>query len=151
MYAVQGKTAATAATIDHALAQLWNPSTARRLKVFGVWLFKQTAGAADEPVLRRSTARGTPGSTVTPTIVNDFERDLSPVSAPLLDMAAFSVQPTLEALGPFGGVLPAAIGAGYMWTFPEPVEIPAGNGLVITAGVALAFPVSRVTYIFEDG
>jgi hypothetical protein len=148
-YIVHGKTAATAATIDHALAQLWNPSTAYRLRVKEVWVFKQAAGAADEPVLRRATARGTAGSTVTPTIVNNDERALAPPSGALLDMAAFTVQPTLEALGVAGGVLPAAIGTGYMWIFQNLV-VPPGNGLVITTGIALAFPVSRVTFLWDE-
>ena len=152
MYYVHGKTAAaTAATIDHAICQLWNPSASRRLKVYEVHIFKQGAGAADEPVLRRSTVRGTPGATITPTIVNHGERDLAPPSGMLLDIAAFTAQPTLEALGVLGGVAPAAIGSGFMWSFNGELEIPAGNGLVITTGVALAFPISRVSYVLRDG
>lgn len=149
-YGVTGKTAATAATIDHALAQLWNPSTNRRLQIKEIHVVKQAAGAADEPVIRRSTARGTPGSTITPTIVNDFERTVAPPTGALLDMAAFSAQPTLEALSPASFVLPASIGSGYVWVFPEPIYVPVGNGLVITNGVALAFPVSRVTFVWDE-
>jgi hypothetical protein len=150
IYGVTGKTVATAVTIDHAVAQLWNPSTARRIRVREIHVAKQAAGGADEPTLRRSTARGTAGSTITPTIVNDFERDLAPPSGALLDLSAFSAQPTLEALSPASFVVPAAAGAGLMWAFPEPIEIPAASGLVLTTGIALAFPVSRVTFIWQE-
>lgn len=149
MYVVQGKTAATAATIDHAIAALWNPHASIRLKVAAIHVFKQGAGAADEPVIRRSTTRGTAGSTITPTNVNDFERVTAPPSGALLDLAAFSAQPTLEALGLHGAVIASAVGSGLMWVFSEPLEVPAGNGLVLTTGVALAYPVSRVTFEFD--
>lgn len=149
-YVVNGKTAATAATIDHAVAQLWNSSSAKRIFVDEVHVAKQAAGAADEPVLRRSTARGTPGSSITPTIVNDLQRALAPVSGPILDLAAFTVQPTLEALNLNGFALPGAVGAGVMWVFRNSIEIPPGNGLVLTTGVALAFPVCRVTFVWHE-
>lgn len=149
-FSVTGKNAATAATIDHAIAQLWNPSTSKRLWVREIHIFKQAVGAADEPTLRRSTARGTAGSTVTPTSVNEREQIANPPSGFLLDLAAFTVQPTLAASALESCVIPAAIGAGIMWAWSEPWEIPAGQGLVITTGIALAFPVSRITFRVED-
>ena len=149
-YYVNGKTAITAATIDHAITQLWNPSAGRRLTVWEIHVFKQAAGAADEPVLRRSTARGTAGSSIVPTAVNQGKRDIAPPSGAIVDLAAFTAQPTLEALGLAGGVAPAAVGSGFIWTFPDGLMIPAGNGLVLTTGIALAFPVSRVSWVFSD-
>jgi hypothetical protein len=150
-YAVNGKTVATAATIDHAIAQVWNPSGSKRIKLTEMHIFKQAVGAADEPVIRRSTARGTAGSTVTPTSTSEMEQIANPPSGFLLDLAAFTVQPTL-ATGPLhSAVIPAAIGAGIMWTFPDfGIEIPAGQGVVLTTGIALAFPVSRITVVVED-
>ena len=151
-YIVTGKTAATAATIDHAVAQVWNPSTSKRFKVLEFHVFKQGAvGGADEPVIRRSTARGTAGSTVTPAASTEVEQVANPPSGFLLDLATFSVQPTLAAGPLYGAVIPAAIGAGIMWTFTDMgLEVPAGQGLVLTTGVALAFPASRVTVVVED-
>lgn len=153
-FSVTGKTAATAVTVDHAIAQIWNPSTSKRLWVREIHIFKQAVGAADEPVLRRSTARGTPGSTITPTAVNEREQIAVPPSGFLLDLAAFTVQPTLAAgalnTALESAVIPAAIGSGIMWAWAEPWEVPAGQGLVVTTGIALAFPVSRVTFRVED-
>jgi hypothetical protein len=149
-YVAQAKTVATAATIDHAVAELWNPSTVRSIWVTEVHVFV-TVATAVEPVLRRSTARGTAGSTVTPTIVNDFERALAPASGALLDLSAFTVQPTLEALGLHGMATGAAVGAGVMWVFRgDGLRVPSVNGLVITTGAAVAFPVSRVTFVWKE-
>lgn len=153
-YSVTGKTAATAVTIDHAIAQIWNASTSKRLWVREIHVFKQAVGAADEPVIRRSTARGTAGSTVTPGTIQEREQIAVPPSGFLLDLAAFTVQPTLAGTQATGSlesaVIPAAIGAGIMWSWQEPWEVPAGQGLVVTTGIALAFPVSRVTFRVED-
>lgn len=150
-YIVNGKTAATAGTIDHAIAGVWNPSSSKRIKLTEMHIFKQAVGAADEPVLRRATARGTAGSTVTPTSVNEVEQVAAPPSGFLLDLAAYTVQPTLAASPLHGAVIPAAIGAGIMWTFPDfGLEIPAGQGIILTAGIALAFPVARITVVVED-
>jgi hypothetical protein len=153
-YRVNGKTVATAATIDHAIAEVWNPSTTKRIKLLQLWCFKQAAGAADEPVLRRTTAKGTPGSTVTPTSVNEVEQIAAPPSSFTLELSAFTVQPTLAASPLDGSVIPAAIGSGFIWLFDEHggdgLEIPAGAGIALTVGIALAFPVARVTAIVED-
>jgi hypothetical protein len=150
-YAVNGKTAATAATIDHGVAAIWNPSSSKRIHLLQLHVVKQAAGAADEPVLRRITARGTPGSTITPSAVNEYEQVATPPSGFLLDLAAYTVQPTLAASPLHGWVLPASVGSGMMWVFDDNgLEIPAGQGILITTGIALAFPVSRVTAIVED-
>lgn len=150
-FIVNGKNAATAATIDHAVAAVWNPSSTKRIKLLELHIFKQAVGAADEPVLRRITTRGTPGSTVTPTAVNEWEQIAAPPSGFLLDLATYTVQPTLAASPLHGCVIPAAIGAGIMWVFSgDGLEIPAGAGIAVTAGIALAFPASRITIVVED-
>jgi hypothetical protein len=149
-YVAQGKTAATAATIDHAIAEIWNPSTTKRIKVLQVWCVKQAIGAADEPVLRRTSAKGTAGSTVTPGAAQEYEQIAAPPSAFTLELATFSVQPTLIAGPMHAWVVPAAIGSGFMWVFDEPIELKSGEGLALTTGIALAFPISRVTFIIED-
>lgn len=154
-YRFNGKTAATAATIDHAIAEIWNPSTSKRIKIVTLYVVKQAVGAADEPVLRRSSAKGTSGSTVTPGSAQELEQAAAPPSGVTLELAAFTVQPTLIA-GPLdGAVIPAAIGSGWVWNFadqmnPLGLELKAGEGVVITAGIALAFPVSRVTADIQD-
>jgi hypothetical protein len=146
---VSGITAATTVNIDHAIAQLWN-GTNRRIRVKEIYVSKSTVGAADVPRIARTTVRGTAGSTITPSIVHDHDNDLSPASGALLDLAAFSVQPTITALRLHSWYIPAAIGSGFVWAFEFPIEIPEGNGLALTTGSALAFPVSAVTFSWQE-
>ena len=150
-YVVGGKGAATAATADHAIAGIWNPSTSKRIKVLEVHAFLITAVAV-EVVLRRTTARGTAGSTITPTSVNEMEQIANPPSGFLLDLAAFTVQPTLAGTTNdlHGAQIPAAIGAGIMWVMSgEGLEIPAGAGIALTSRVAAAAQ-ARVNFVVED-
>jgi len=116
-------------------------------------IFKVAAGgAADSFRLKRSTARGTPGSTVTPDIDNHSERSVAPVSGALLDLALFAIQPTLNAseLGP--ECQPGNLaGAGLMYDIPFGIVIPPGTGLVIAQITALAFPASGIGFTwYED-
>lgn len=150
IYMVNGKTAATAATIDHAIATVWNPHASRTMKVLECHVFKQAAGAADEPVIRRITARGTAGSTVTPGSINEATQLAAPVTGFLLDLAAFTGQPTIAAGNLYGAVIPATIGSGMVWVFATPIMVPAGAGVGLFTGIGLAFPVARVTFVVED-
>ncbi len=149
-YTVSGVSVATTATDDLAIATLWNPSATRRLFVHEAHFFKTTAGAADILKLRRTSTIGTAGTTITPTIVNDFERSLAPPSAATVGVNVFSVAPTMEALDLISAVIPGAIGAGVMWVFQDPIAIPVGAGLAFTTGSALAMPVSRFTWVWSE-
>jgi hypothetical protein len=147
-----GKNAASAATIDLAQLQIWNPSTSKRIKVLQIHFSKITAGAADEPVIRRSTARGaTPATTTTPTSVMEYEQIAAPPSSFVCEFGAFGTQPTFAAGHLHGFIVPAAVGSGLMWVFDDNgIEIPAASGLCVVTGIALAFPASRWTIIVED-
>lgn len=150
-YVVGGKAAATAATADHAIAGVWNASTSKRIKVTEIHAFAITA-VAIELVVRRTTARGTPGSTITPTSVNEMEQVANPASGFLLDLAAYTVQPTLAGTTNdlYGTQIPAAIGAGIMFQCADfGIEIPAGSGIALTSRVAAAAQ-CRVTVVVED-
>jgi hypothetical protein len=153
MYIVRGRNAATAATADHAIAQLWNPHSTQRIKVIQIAVFKTTAGTAGDAFrLRRSTARGTAGSTVTPNIESHSERAIAPPSGMLLDLAAFSVQPTLASgeVGP-GWVAAAFAASGIMYPVPGGIVIPPGTGLVIAQVAATIWPVSEIMFsVLED-
>lgn len=147
MYTVRGRTVATAATADHAIMQVWNPHATQRIKLLNWGLFKEAAGtAADGSRWRRSTARGTPGSTVTPDIDNHSERAIAPPSGVLFDLSAFSVQPTLDAseLGQ-GWIAAAFAAAGGIFTWPGGMTIPPGTGLVLTQTKATIWPISEVS------
>jgi len=154
MYSVRGRSAATAATADHAIAALWNPHATARIKIVSFAVFKQGgAGTAGDSIrLRRITARGTPGSTVTPGIAQHSERGIAPPSGALLDLAAYSVQPTLDTvdLG-IGWTAPAVQGAGIVLPVPGGLVLPPGSGVAIVQVAATAWPASEITfYWLED-
>lgn len=149
---INGKTTATTATIDLAIAGLWNPSSTRTIWVREIHVFKQTIGAADEPVIRRVSARGTATGT-TSTIANDWENTLAPPSGAAIDLN-YTVQPTFVGTAPAGvlggSVLPAAIASGMVWAFQKGIMLLPGTGVVLATGIALAFPVSRVTFVWAE-
>lgn len=127
-YSVGGRNAATSATIGNCVATLWNPHATKDIYVVR---FSMAGVSSDGKIeLRPSTARGTPGSTVTPGIDNDAELLLAPISGALLDLAAYSVEPTLQSPArwryAYGGNV-----AGGMAQIPldNGVRVPAGTGV----------------------
>lgn len=148
---IAGRTAATAATANHAAAGIWNPHATDRIKLVGVDVVVTTAGVANLGLLR-ATTRGTPGSTITPVIQSTLARDVAPPSGFLLDLAAYTVQPTLDSAVAYlwRWNIPAAIGAGVIYRFPAPIEIPPGAGIVLVTPVAVIFPISDVTFWIDD-
>ena len=149
-YAVGGRSAATAATANHAAVALWNPHATKVLYVRELWVFK-TVATADNHALQRITARGTPGSTVTPNGTSCFERiRVVPASGAVLDLAAYTGQPTLT-----GGILaranlPAAIGAGFIWVFAEAIAVPPGEGLALITPAAVILQPSDITVVWDE-
>lgn len=150
MYSVRGRSAATAATADHVIAAMWNPHATQRIKIISFLLFKQgaTGTAGDSFRFRRISARGTAGSTVTPDIDHHSAAAVAPVSGVLLDLAAYSVQPTLVATSdiPPGWTAPAVQGAGIVYPFPGGIIVPPGAGLAISQVAATAWPISEIGF-----
>ena len=153
MYTVRGRSAATAATADHALASMWNGHSTQRIKIVSFAVFKQGgAGAAGDSIrFRRITGRGTAGSTVSPGIQNHSTRVVAPVSGVVLDLAAYSVQPTLDSLDlGFGWTAPAVQGSGIVYPIPGGIEIGPGAGLTIIQVAATAWPASEITFSWAE-
>lgn len=150
-YFVGGRmNAATAATLRHAAAQIWNPSTVRTIMLHEIWVVITTAGVANL-ALARSTARGaTPGATVTPDIDNEISRAVAPASAFVLELAAFGTQPTVDASDLARWNLPAAIGAGVILPLRRPINIPPASGLCLITPTAVIFPIADITVAIED-
>lgn len=148
-FSVGGRTVATAATVNHAGAQLWNPSTTKSIFVTQI-AWAKTVGTVDNLGLVRSTARGTAGSTVTPTAQNDIDFDTAPGA--LLDLAAFTVQPTLSSATAymFRWNLPATIGAGFVLPLPRPIEIPTVSGLVLLTPPAVILQPGDVSFWWDE-
>lgn len=148
---VRGFTAATAATGDHSICSLWNPHASRRIRIVEFAIFKAGAGAANDSArLVRITTRGTAGSTVTPDADNSSEGDSTSPAGALLDLAAFTVQPTLASPGMYGWVAPAVAGAGWQLPIPRGIVLLPGTGLAFVQRAATAWPTSEVTFVFED-
>ena len=153
MYTVRGRSAATAATADHAIAQLWNAHSTQRIRCVQFSVQPITDPGANAGMrLKRSTARGTAGSTVTPNIDNHSESAVAPVSGALLDLAAFSVQPTLASaeLGPDFHAA-SSQGSVFIYDIPGGIAIPPGTGLVLSQAGAFVFAASTIHFVwFED-
>jgi hypothetical protein len=152
MYTVRGRTAATAATADHGVSAIWNPHATQRIKIVQFSLCAAVApGSASGIKLRRITARGTAGSTVTPGIQHHSQRGVAPPSVCLCDLAAYSVQPTFDTgdLG-LGWILPAVVAAGIIYPIPGGIEVGPGAGLAIVTNAAIIVPASDVAWAWLE-
>jgi hypothetical protein len=152
VFSVRGQSAATAATANHAIGALWNVGTSsKRIRVIETGLFKTAAGtAADSLVLQRITARGTAGSTITPDADNAWTADTAPGSGALLDLAAYSAQPTLATPPLWGWAAAAVAASGVIWPTPRGIELPSGTGLALIQIKATAWPASEVYFVWEE-
>lgn len=150
-FACAGRSIVTAATADHVAAQLWNPDSTRSLWVVEIHIAK-TVATADHHGIARSSARGsTPTATVTPDLDNDFEREITPDTGAVLELATFSSQPTLTAPYMYRSNLPAAVGAGAQYVFPgSGIRVLPGTGLCVATPVATAMQPIDATFIFHE-
>lgn len=153
-WSVAGRGLATAATANHVLAQLWNPSSTRAVWVTAISLANTTTTACHTAVGRTSARGATPTSTVTPTIASDFQRIISPQSAAVLELATFGTQPTLDGVPLYRFPPAAATGAGFVIPFEskdcQGIEILPGAGLAIFTPVATIHQVSDVTFFMFE-
>ena len=149
-YSVGGRSANTAATANHCAACLWNASGTKPIFLREVWLFK-TVATADHQALVRATARGTAGSTVTPDANNCWsDTKIAPQSGAVLDLAAYSGQPTIAAPYLARANMPAAVGSGFIWVFNEPYVIAPGNGAAIVTPPATILQASDFTFVWDE-
>lgn len=150
-FSVAGRSAATTATANHCGGALWNPSATKSIFVTQLSGSK-TVATVDNIGLVRISARGTAGSTVTPVAQNDYSFDAVPPSGALLDLGAYTAQPTIVAAGAYiwKWNTPAAIGSGFILPFPKPLEIPAGAGLAIVTPPAVILQPYDYTFWWEE-
>ena len=146
------RSANTAATANHVAFQFWNPSTTRTVRVMEVRYAKQGAATLDAHMLIRSTAKGaTPATTVTPDIDNNYDRFMAHPSVSLLESALFGTQPTLATPELERTSVPAALGAGYAWTYyPDGIIVPPGTGLCAATPTALILIAGDFTVIWDE-
>jgi hypothetical protein len=130
-----------------ALFNIWNPSAAIRVRLAELSVVANVAPVASAAlVLRRTTARGTPASTVTPDIDNDIQRMQTPTSGLLLDLSVFSVAPTIDTSELFRWTFAAVAGSGLM--IPLEISIPNGTGLAAVS--VAAFTASDISVAWRE-
>jgi hypothetical protein len=112
----------------------------------------KTVATVDNIAVRRTSAKGTAGTTVTPNSSNSASGRLAPPSGATLELATFSAQPTLLAssVDMLRANFPAAIASGAMYSFQVPIEIPAGQGLAIITPPAVILQPADVTFRWTE-
>lgn len=133
-YSVHGLTGAvSAAGSPLTVCQLWNPSSTRRIRLLGVSVFWRDFDIAGVSFyLQRTTARGTPGSTVTPDGDNSSGDTSPPPSGALLDLCTFTVNPTLATPELMAlGTMHTASGGGFDQPITRGIIVPAGTGIAV--------------------
>lgn len=149
-YRVAGQNVASAATAAHGVATLWNPSSAVEMWLKELHMVNTTAASADVR-LARITGRGTPGSTVTPDIDNEYARAATSPAGALLDLGTYSVQPTVDASVLDLWNTPATIGAGKVWSFgSKGLLIPPGAGIGIVNRTTTATAACDFTFGWSE-
>lgn len=127
----------TTTSANEPLGALWNPSGTRRIRIAAISCFigdfMSTPG--DRLLISRISARGTPGSTVTLDEDSAGDGSSAPPSGAVLDLAEYTVLPTLlppPLLPPFtpqGGS--GGEGGGFYVPFPRGLTVPPGAGVCI--------------------
>jgi hypothetical protein len=147
-YSIGGRATATAATIDNAAFGIWNPSTTKSIFVREIHFFNVSA-VNWFPGLERITVKGTTATDVAADIDTHYDHAVTPPSAAVL-MVDWSAEPTLAPPHLMRGVLPAAIGAGFIWVFAEPIQVLSVDGLVVVTTTAVATPLLDVAIIWDE-
>jgi hypothetical protein len=148
LHSAGGRTVATGATANISACALWNPHASSRVWVTEI-SWAKTVATVDNPMLIRTTTRGTQVVTVTPDIDNSYERDIATPTGVLIDVD-YSAEPTQA--GPHLKVwnCPAAIGSGYIWRFDPPgICVPFGTGLAVGTIQAVIVQPADVTYVWN--
>lgn len=127
-------------------AALWNPSTTKRLYVVRIIIEDDHATISNRPGPVRCSTRGTPGSTITPGIENDFNRAVAPASGAELNLADFTVAPTLQPPRLMRYTI-TATGGGVIIELGGLV-IPQSTGLAIEATANLG--TSFTTFVWDE-
>jgi len=147
-HAVSGR-GTCAATTAHAIATLWNPHASQAISVTAIGAIANAVPGGLTSYKRVST-RGTPASTVTPDADNSYNRKAVSDAAPVLDLGAYSVQPTTDGNSLIRTPHQVNAAGGGIDYLPVPITIPAGTGLAVNTTTAAVTPMD-VFFEWEDG
>lgn len=131
-----GSAAIAARTVGQTYVQI--RAGANAVTVYEVGIFAGTAVVCNVAIVR-ATAVGTQTTTITPAA----ETSGTPLGR--LD-TAFSTHPTAASVAMRNIAIPAAIGNGYTFVFPDGILVPASGGLLVhnplgTSGTFMAYAV----------
>lgn len=154
MFAVAGRSAITSASANECVCNLWNPSSDRSIWVTEFYYSRTSTPVSVDPLrfCRTSTAGTTPGSTITPGLDSDYQREVVPVTGVVLHLANFATEPVLASPDLYRLVFPSTGVEDYMfWLFPEPgLRVPPGSGLALASTGATAATASDITFRFYE-
>jgi hypothetical protein len=136
-----GQKASTAAAGP--IVQFRAAGAARDVRVFEVGVFAATAVAGEVGVGRPAAIAVTPATPIGPVASGGGYDNVSGAGNALID-TTWTTAPTAPAIPWRRYPIPATIGAGIVWQWPEGIVVPAGGALVIWQYSALA-----VTYDFH--
>jgi len=143
------QSASSGAVIDNVAALIWNPHATVRVQLREIHIANSVATVAHIGVKRTTTRGATPAASFTAAIANADQRDIVDPAGIALEVAGFGTQPAVEGSYIERWAIPAAIGAGVMFVFADPLTIPAGTGLAIVSAAALLTPIMDYSLVYE--
>lgn len=142
-YSVAGRAVAPSAS-GEPYAVLWNPSTTKTIYLVGIEVSPETV--SPNWAYQRCSTRGTPGSTVTADIDNDYNRAVAPTSGAELNLADFTVTPTFQGPRQIKGITQFDGGSYGIWF--GGLAIPQTTGFVLEVVSGLSVVTS--TWIWDE-
>lgn len=144
IYYIDGTGGPIVTSAPSAMGAVWNPSGTRSIRVVQAALLMRDFDVPDNTMyLGKISVRGTPGSTVTPDADNAEDGLTGPASGFLVDLAEYTVQPTIsgDLYSPFAFPVAAAgaEGSGFVLPIPRGVLLGPSQGLGIFYRISATF------------
>lgn len=151
-FSVSGRSGATGAAANECLCNLWNPDTARSLWVQEFsWSASGNAATTESLVFCRTSTLGTPATTITPDLDNDYEREISADTAATLRLANFTTEPVVVLPALFQLTSPVTGLHALTWMFRgRGLRVPPGTGLALVTLTAVSQPAADITFRFVE-
>lgn len=130
---------------NSALAWL-RSTTGRDMRIWEVGVFEESGTAA-----ATSVGLGRPAAvSVTPTTVVPQAEDTASGAALCTGQVAASTKPTSPALFLRRFGIPAALGSGIIWTFPQGLVVPTGPAELVVWNIGAATTVFAGYFVYDE-
>lgn len=121
-------------------------TTAKDMRVWEIGVFEESGTAA-----ATSIGLGRPAAiSLTPTTVVPQAEDTSSAAATCTGQVAASTKPTSPALFLRRFGIPATLGAGIIWTFPQGLVIPTGPAELVVHNIGAATCVFAGYFCYDE-